>query len=420
MRSAYRFIPLVLVGSPLSDELRATIRKLCILPEILGRRPRHGVRPVSRCRVPRRLELAPALVTSLALALVAGCGGDGGNGPGTSPTVDDAVPFGPQRGVVRTESELAWLRGDSTLAFTVGAEAPALWVFEAANGTERVIDARPLYRTGIGAGNADRWICVVTWARLPEVTGTHECVDINDGSIVMLAENAASGTLGWSGGHVGTADSLIAYAVRGPECVTGLGGSTCDSLFLFNARTSSRQLLGSGIPIVFAPDGKRLLYFKRPCEELSGNTNSCELYTRDLVNGSESAVWNGPTTDIPFATRWTAAGIRRLVLAKGGRDTLALRDLSRGATRTIYVLSSSTREEIWYPAVSADGKWAAYWLWSFADGLHLVVVDLETGSSRELMHVSGGSDDTGPIALSATGGRIAYGFQSQGYWLELR
>jgi Tol biopolymer transport system component len=72
------------------------------------------------------------------------------------------------------------------------------------------------------------------------------------------------------------------------------------------------------------------------------------------------------------------------------------------------------------PTLSADGTTAAYWLVEELPTQtlsHLFVVNRRTGASREV--ALGLGFDTGYIALSPDGGRIAYVFESQGYWSDL-
>jgi Tol biopolymer transport system component len=72
------------------------------------------------------------------------------------------------------------------------------------------------------------------------------------------------------------------------------------------------------------------------------------------------------------------------------------------------------------PTLSADGTTAAYWVVEelpTQTNSHLFVVNLRTGASREV--ALGLGFDTGYIALSPDGGRIAYVFESQGYWSDL-
>jgi Tol biopolymer transport system component len=317
-------------------------------------------------------------------------------------------------------TQLAWAPDGTELVYTSGlGNLQTMLILDPADGNARVIDSRRRLRVGLGFTRQGRWVCAYTTALAGREAEAHECVDREDGSLTTLATQAACCTLGWVGGPAVTPDSLIAYSIQGPVCVAGIGGSTCDSLYLYNLRTQSRQLLAIGLPVTFAPSGKQLLYLERPCVELS-DINTCRLFIWNLAGGGTTEIWAGPSTDIFQVTRWDAEGVRRLVVAKGELvDTLVLRDLTRRTTQSLHVLQ---RSEMVMPAptLSADGTTAAYWLVEELPTQtlsHLFVVNLRTGASREV--ALGLGFDTGYIALSPDGGRVAYVFESQGYWSDL-
>ena len=245
----------------------------------------------------------------------------------------------------------------------------------------------------------------------------YECVDQTDGSVLSLTDRAAFGPFVYGALAVG-ADTSVAYGVLGPECVAGLGGSTCDSLYLYNLRSSARTFLTIGLPDAFSPDGRQLLYRKRPCNELGGG-NTCQTAIFDLPTQVSTDVWPGASDDIEWLPSWSTDGPRRLVTAKGVVDTLVMRNLGQGTTQVIRNLAAAPPGFADSPTLSADGSIVAYWLVAPSQGIsYLEVSDLRSGQTRTVAIAYG--TETGEIALSADGTRIAYVMANRGYWSDIQ
>lgn len=350
-----------------------------------------------------------------AMALAACSSGDG-----SGPTPDERLgtPFTAADGIEGSGGRLAWLPSGDELVYTAGVgNDVSLEGFRPGDGTRRTIDARLGSRGPLHFALSGRLVCAASSGLTPSEVGSYECVDQTDGSVLSLTDRAAYGPYVYAALAVG-ADTAVAYGVLGPECVAGLGGSTCDSLYLYNLKSSTRTFLTIGLPDAFSPDGRQLLYRKRPCNELGGG-NTCQTAILDLPTQVSTDIWPGASDDIEWLPSWSTEGPRRLVTAKGGVDTLVVRNLTPGTTQVIRNLGAAPPGFVFpSPAISADGAIVAYWVIAPSQGIsYLEVSDLRTGQTRTVAIAYGTA--TGGIALSADGGRIAYVMANRGYWSDI-
>jgi hypothetical protein len=292
-------------------------------------------------------------------ASLAACSGGDGHGP--TPDERLGTPFTAADGIEGSGGQLAWLPSGEELLYTFGmGNLRPLEGFRPADGNHRTIDGRLRSRGPLTFALSGRLVCAFSSTLTPSVTDSHECVDQTDGSVLSLTDRAVYGPFVYGALAVG-ADTAVAYGLLGPECVAGLGGSTCDSLYLYNLRSSARTFLTIGLPDAFSPDGRQLLYRERPCNELGGG-NTCQTSIFDLPTQVATEVWPGQSTDIEWLPSWTTEGPRRLVVAKGLVDTLVMRNLSQGTTQVIRNLGAAPAGFVFpSPALSADGSMVAYW-----------------------------------------------------------
>jgi hypothetical protein len=348
----------------------------------------------------------------VAMALAA-CSSDDGSGP--TPDEILGTPFTAPDGIERSGGQLAWFPGGDELAYTPGlGNLRPLEGFRPGDGSHRTIDGRLLLRGPLAFALSGQLVCSLTSGLTAAYS--YECVDESEGSVLSLTDRAVYGPFVYGALAVG-ADTSVAYGVLGPECEAGLGGSTCDSLYLYNLPSATRTFLTIGLPDAFSPDGWQLLYRQRPCNELAGG-NGCQASIFDLGTGISAEVWPGERDDIEWRPGWTSLGSGRLVTAKGATDTLVIRNLGQHTTEVIRDLSAAPSGFTESPTFSADGAVVAYWLVSPAQGIsYLEVRDLMGGTTRT---VAIGFGEAGPIALSADGKRIAYVMANRGYWSEIQ
>jgi Tol biopolymer transport system component len=361
-----------------------------------------------------RLLLAASGCFAVALAACS-------SGDGSGPTPDEhlGTPFTAADGIESSGGQLAWLPSGDELVYTAGVgNLIPLEGFRPADGARRTIDARLRSRGPLALALSGRLVCSSSSGLMPSEAGAYECVDQTDGTVLSLTDRVAYGPYIYGALAVG-ADTAVAYGVMGPECVAGLGGSTCDSLYLYNLPSSTRTFLTIGLPDAFSPDGRQLLYRKRPCNELGGG-NTCQTSIFDLTTQVSTDIWPGASDDIEWLPGWTTGGPRRLVTAKGLVDTLVLRNLSPGTTRVIRNLGAAPAGYVFpSPAISADGAIVAYWVVAPGQGIsYLEVSDLGTGQTSTVAIAFGTA--TGGMALSADGKRIAYVFANRGYWSDIQ
>jgi hypothetical protein len=352
--------------------------------------------------------------SACALLYLVACGSD--QGPGTGPEETLGIPFTPPMGLGSSGTQLAWTPDGAELVFTAGAEAAfvPLEAFRVFDGTQHTVDARLRNRGPLHFAAAGQWVCGYSNDTGSPSVETHDCVSMADGSVLVLTSRAAFG-LNVFGSLVSTADGLIAYGVKGPECVPGLGGSTCDSMYVHNLSAGTTRFLTIGLPDAFSPDGQALLYRGRPCDETGGSLNSCTLNVLDLATGNSTEIWRGVPEDILWLSLWGPSGPRRIAVAKGLNDTLVIRDLLTRSTRIVHILNRS--DWVWSAALSLDGQLLAYWLVSGEGISRLQLYRLGTGTTTQLALAYG--TDPGPIALSPDGHRIAYAVGGRGFWDEV-
>lgn len=352
--------------------------------------------------------------------LVSACGGNG-----TDPTPDELLgtPFTPANGIESSGGRLAWSPDGAELVYTAGmGNLVTLEEYSPGEGNHRVIDGRLRSRGPLAFALSGRVVCASSDALMPSESDSYECLDRTDGSILVLTDRPVYGPASYGALTVG-AESLVAYGVIGPECVPGLGGSTCDSLYLYDLSTNTRTFLTIGLPDVFSPNGRQLLYRERPCNELGGG-NTCSTATFDLTTQGTTPIWPGLSTDILWLPHWNESGPQRLVVAKAGAgpsqvDSLVIRSLAQNTSRVIRDLGLAPAGFVFpSPALSADGSTVAYWVVAPTQGVSYLEVSKLATNHTEIIAVAYGTD-TGGIALSSNGQRVAYVFASRGYWTDI-
>ncbi|MEO8089998.1 MAG: hypothetical protein ABI703_06855 [Gemmatimonadales bacterium] len=353
-------------------------------------------------------------------AVMTACGSDGS---GPTPNELLGTPFTLVDGIESSGGRLAWSPDGDELVYTSGVgNLVRLEGFHPTDGSHRVIDGRFRSRGPLVFALAGKLVCSFSDQLMPAQQSSYECVDRTDGSVLGLTDRAAFGLSVYGALAVG-ADHLVAYGVLGPECITGLGGSTCDSLYTYDLNSGVRTFLTIGLPDAFSPAGLQLLYRERPCNELGGG-NTCPTAVFDLPAQVTRPVWSGLSTDILWLAHWGESQPRRVVTAKAGPgpvqvDLLVIRNLTDSTTQVIRDLGMPPSGFVFpAPALSADGLIVAYWLVSPAQGIsYLEVNNLFSGRTLTIAVAYG--TDTGGIALSRDGQRIAYVFASRGYWSDI-
>jgi hypothetical protein len=309
-------------------------------------------------------------------------------------------------GALRNLALLTWTPDGNELVYE-GVDY-LLHGFRPSAGTDRTIDPRIRYRyERVWAGGM---LCYLSEdVSSNPIVDSIECLDPAAGPPSSITDQAG-------GGLSAGPDTLLAYSVLGPRCMPQAGWSTCDSLFLYNMKTGSNEFVTLGTPEAVSPDGKQIFYSGVPCDIRTTDLNTCPHGVLDLATHQSTPISAGPVDDLPWLTRWDAAGIWRVVSVNAVSSSLVIRNFTQGTMRNLRELGKKT---VWpSPALSGDNGTLAYWLQDPAGPSSLHVVDLATGEDREVAQVL--TDLTGEIALTKDGSRIAYIVKNQGFWADIR
>jgi hypothetical protein len=360
-----------------------------------------------RTFIPRETLL---LLQSLCLlTLLVGCASDPGGVESRLPAEHLGSPVTPSGELDPEFDALAWSADGSEIYYTSDPGNSGLATMKSvriADGTIRFLDARPLVRGKALTVSANgQWICYQVG-----VPNLLECTSPAGQPTVQVTDHA-EGESPLFGGN----DSILAYGIAGPVCVTVFGGSNCDTLAAYNFRSQLSSRLLQGIPLAFAPDGDGLLYHERPCDERTSQ-NTCRTLELSLATGTSTPVWSGELDDHGQRWRWDAEGPRYVAWKGAVQDSIVIRRLASHTTDPLLQLTHNSdtlmgvaarRDQF---AWSANGQRVAFWVGVTVPGpwqwLVLHVIDVPGRHDAAVAVVT--SANAGGVAFSPDGQRVAY------------
>jgi dipeptidyl aminopeptidase/acylaminoacyl peptidase len=388
----------------------------------LGRASRGGSHGF-RCELPNRklpttLRRSRRGFVGLLLAASAAwtaCGRDATGPPDPGPPEDLGTPV-TAANVVTEQSPLVWSRDGTEVYFraaTPDLDGADLKAVRVADGAIRTISAGLHRHMTFYLSPDGEWIYRIRSAG--GESGDRSILDrvrVTGGAAEMIAENVTMSSFSaTSKPPISPDGTRLAYAALGPRGVSA-GSGTRDTLYLYDLTTGTKVRRAFGVPLAFSPDGTRLAYDERPCDETGRWSNPCDTYVMELSTGATQHV-PSDTWDIGKQVWWDAEGLKALATTHR-YDTASsfsqwiVTNLSTGTVTIAYSLNSETESQApgWFTH-SPDGTRVAGWIWypvEFYEGLR--VVDLRTLRSQ-LVVVNRSGEGWSPV-FSPDARRIAY------------
>ena len=226
-----------------------------------------------------RVTLLPLRSLCLATLLV-GCGSDPGEVESRLPAEHLGTPVTPSGELDPEFNVLAWSADGSEIYYTSDPGNSGMATIKSvriADGTIRFLDARPLTRGhALAVSASGQSICYQ--AGHPNLS--LECTSPAGQPTVQVTSHVV-----YESPIFGGTDSILAYGIAGPTCATVFGDSNCDTVAVYSFRSQLSSPVIQGIPLAFAPDGDRLLYHERPCDERTGQ-NTCRTLELSVATSS--------------------------------------------------------------------------------------------------------------------------------------
>lgn len=233
-----------------------------------------------------------------------------------------------------------WSPATGELLTMFGISAPALVAIDPETGAMRTIDPDGSdYRLGVSANGSTLFY-------------NRNDPDSSRAFVVSLVPPGKGRPLATA-----SRSSAFAFAAQAPAGLAAYGFSSGDSVTLHDLAAGERRQVAEGIPILFSPDGTRLVHFAATTglQVLSGGTSTPAGLPRTSVYDFEYPL-AGPRL------RWDARGLRMLYVSEDHKRLMYVEPY--GSPRTIAKLGGDG-QPVWIsrPSLvwSASGRSAAVW-----------------------------------------------------------
>lgn len=314
-----------------------------------------------------------------------GCGGDPA-GPGSGPTenLGSAVT---SAGEVAEQSILIWSVDGTEVLYESRDPADVLRAVRVSDGTIRDVSVSPTRHVQFALSPDGQYIYRARES--PSLDDQGLILDrflASGGPIEPIAHNVTMwGNWSFAMAPISPDGSTIAYATVGEDAdPMDATIGTRDTLFILDLTSGARTAVDFGIPLAFSPDGARLVFDRRPCDESGLWSNPCDTFIIDFRTGITEQL---PTyREDGFKTVWwNESGIQYLTSSHefGGALTEIVRNLTSGAVfvaHTLVLGQERSHPAQWTPC--PDGTRVGGWTDHFNEGFQgYHVADLEAATS---------------------------------------